>query len=170
MNRNQIAGINTLITPNDSTKKTNSTSSLTTLGGSYNQGNMVTEHVLSQVNSAPVNSMQPGCQVHSYVGNNCIFNGNINQGDFNALQFHNDQHNGKSLQVNFQSSNKTQNTLHRVVQVVKSCQQVLSNLNEFMVTELGTLFTNKSIDLTVTVMPLVREFNQVCQVFADNIN
>ena len=49
-------------------------------------------------------------------------------------------------------------------------QQVLGNLNEFMVTEFRTLFTNKCIDLTVTVMPLVRKFNQVCQVFADNIN
>ena len=39
-----------------------------------------------------------------------------------------------------------------------------------MVTEFRTLFTNKCIDRTVTVMPLVREFNQVCQVFADNIN
>ena len=56
------------------------------------------------------------------------------------------------------------------MQVVKSCQQVLSDLNEFMVTEFRTLFTNKCIDLTVTVMPLVREFNQVCQVFADSVN
>ena len=50
------------------------------------------------------------------------------------------------------------------------CQQVLGDLNEFMVTEFRTLFTNKCINLTTTVMPLVREFNQVCQVFADNIN
>ena len=56
------------------------------------------------------------------------------------------------------------------MQVVKSHQQVLSNLNEFMVTEFRTLFTNKHIDLAATVMPLVREFNQVCQVYADNIN
>ena len=48
-------------------------------------------------------------------------------------------------------------------------QQVLGDLNEFMVTEFRTLFTNKCIDLMATVMPLVREFNQVCQV-ADNIN
>ena len=34
--RNQIAGINTPITPSDSPKKANSISSLTTLGGSYN--------------------------------------------------------------------------------------------------------------------------------------
>ena len=39
-----------------------------------------------------------------------------------------------------------------------------------MVTEFRTLFTNKCISLTVTVMPLVREFNQVCQVCADNVN
>ena len=39
-----------------------------------------------------------------------------------------------------------------------------------MVTEFRTLFINKCIDLTATVMPLVREFNQVCQVFADNVN
>ena len=64
----------------------------------------------------------------------------------------------------------TKNNLDRVVQVVKSHQQVLSNLNEFMITEFRTLFTNKCINLTVTVMPLVREFNQVCQVFADNVN
>ena len=56
------------------------------------------------------------------------------------------------------------------MQVVKSCQQVVCNLNEFMVTEFRTLFTNKGIDLTVTVIPLVREFNQVCQIFADNVN
>ena len=56
------------------------------------------------------------------------------------------------------------------MQVVKSCQQVLSKLNEFMVTEFRTLFTNKCISLTATVMPLVRVFNQVFQVFADNVN
>ena len=50
------------------------------------------------------------------------------------------------------------------------CQQVLGDLNEFMVTEFRTLFTTKHIDLTATVMSLVREFNQACQVFADNIN
>ena len=88
---------------------------------------------------------------------------------FNALQFCNDQHNDKSLQVNFQSSNRSQNNLDRGVQVVKSHKQVLSDLNEFMVTEFRT-FTNKCINLAVTVMPLVREFNQVCQVFADNVN
>ena len=60
--------------------------------------------------------------------------------------------------------------LKKVVQVVKTCQQVLGDLNEFMVREFRTLFTNKCINLTVTVMSLVREFNQVCQVFADNIN
>ena len=68
-----------------------------------------------------------------------------------------------SPQVNFQSRNKSQNNLDRVVQVVKSCQQVVSNLNEFMVTEFRTLFTNKCINLTVRVIPLVREFNQLCQ-------
>ena len=56
------------------------------------------------------------------------------------------------------------------MQVVKSHQQVLSNLNDFMVTEFRTLFTNKHIDLAATFMPLVREFNQVCQVFADNVS
>ena len=48
-------------------------------------------------------------------------------------------------------------------------QQVLGDLNEYMVTEFRTLLANKCMDLTATVMPLVREFNQVCQVFADNI-
>ena len=52
---------------------------------------------------------------------------------------------------------------------MKTWLQVLGNLNEFMVTEFRTLFTNKCIDLMATVMPLVREFNQVCHVFADNI-
>ena len=47
---------------------------------------------------------------------------------------------------------------------------MLSNLNEFMVTEFRTLFTIKYIDVAATVMQLVREFNQVCQVFADNVN
>ena len=74
------------------------------------------------------------------------------------------------LQVTLQGNNQNQTNLDRVVQVVKSHQQVLSNLNEFMVTEFWTLFTNKDIDLAATVMPLVREFNQVCQVFADNVN
>ena len=106
--------------------------------------------------------MQTGIQVPSYVIDNDRFSGNTNQGDLNALQFRNNQHSGKLLQVNLQGSNQTQNNLDRVVQVVRSCQQVLSNLNEFMVTEFRTLFTNKHIDLTVTVMPLVREFNQVC--------
>ena len=49
-----------LITPNDSTKKMSSTGSPTTLGGSYNQGNVVTEHVPSQVNSSQVNNTQIG--------------------------------------------------------------------------------------------------------------
>ena len=66
--------------------------------------------------------------------------------------------------------NKSQSGLNKVVQVVKTCQQVLSDLNDYMETEFRTLFTNKCIGLTVTVMPLVRELNQVCQVFADNIN
>ena len=84
--------------------------------------------------------------------------------------FHNNQQNGKSLQVNLQGNNQNQINLDRVVQVVKSCQQVLSDLNEFMVTEFQTLFTNKHVNLAGTVMPLVREFNQVCQGFADNVN
>ena len=166
--RNQIAGIDTLITPSDSPKKANS--SPTTLGGSYNQGNTVTDHVPSQVTSPQVHSVQTGSQVPSNVINNDQFNGNTNQCDINALQFHNNQHSGKLLKVNLQGSNQNQNNLDRVVQVVKSCQQVLGNLNEFMVTEFRTSFTNKHIDLEATVMPLVREFNQVCQVFADNIN
>ena len=168
--RNQIAGIDTLITPSDSPKKANSTSSQTTLGGSYNQGNTITDHVPGQVTSPQVHSMQTGSQVPSYVINNDLFNGNINQGDINALQFHNNQHSGKLLQVNLQGSNQNINNLDRVVQVVKSCQQEVSDLNAFMVTEFRTLFTNKGIDLAATVMPLVRGFNQVCQVFADNIN
>ena len=86
------------------------------------------------------------------------------------LQFHNSQHSGKLLQVHPQGSSQNQNNMDRVVQVVKSHQEVLSDLNEFMVTEFRTLFTNKHIDLAVTVMPLVREFNQVRQVFADNVN
>ena len=85
------------ITRNDSTMKTNSTSSPTTMGGSYNQGNMVTEHDPSQVNSLQVNNMQIGSQVPSYVVNNGAFKDNTNRGDFNALQFPNDQHNDKSL-------------------------------------------------------------------------
>ena len=80
--RNQIAGINMLITPHDNTKKTNSTGSLTTLGGSYNQGNIVNEHVPSQVNSPQVNNMQIGSQVPSYVVNNGTFNDNTNWGNF----------------------------------------------------------------------------------------
>ena len=160
--RNQIAGTDTLITPSDSPKKTNSTSSLTTLGDSYNQGNTVTDNVPGQVTSPQVHSVQTDSQVPSYVINNDQFNGNTNQGDINALQFHNNQHSGKLLQVNLQGSNQNQNNLDRVVQVVKSHQQVLSDLNEFMVTELRTLFTNKHINLVATVMPLVREFNQVC--------
>ena len=111
--------------------------------------------------------MQTGNQVPSYVINKDQFNGNVNQSDINALQFHNNQHSGKLLQVNLQGNNQNQNNL---VQVVKSCQQVLSNLNEFMVTKFRTLLTNKHINLATTVMPLVREMNQVCQVFADNIN
>ena len=114
--------------------------------------------------------MQTGSQVPSYVITDDRFNGNINQGDINALQFHSNQHGGKSLQVNLQGSNQNQNKLERVVQAVKSYQQVLSDLNEFMVTEFWTLFTNKCINLAATVMPLVREFNQVCEVFADNVN
>ena len=122
------------VTPNDNTKRTNSTGSPTTLGGSYKQGKMVTEHVPSQVNNLQVNNMHIGSQVPSYVVNNGTLNNKTNQGDFNALQLRNDQHNDKPLEVNFQSSNKSQNSLDRVVQVVKSHQQVLSNLNEFMVT------------------------------------
>ena len=155
------------------------------MGGSYNQGNTVTDHVPKQVTSPQVCSTQTGSQVPSYVINNDRFNGNTSQGDINALQFHNNQHSGKLLQVNLQGNNQNQINLDRVVQVVKSHQQVLSNLNEFMVTEFRTLSTNlnefmvtefrtlstnKHINLAATVMPLVREFNQVCQVFADNIN
>ena len=71
------------------------------MGGSYNQGNMVTEHVLSQINSPQVNNMQIGSQVPSYVVNNGAFNDNTNQGDFNTVQICNDQYNDKSHQVNF---------------------------------------------------------------------
>ena len=49
-----------LITPNNSTKRTNRTGSLTTLGGSYNQGKMVTEHVPSRVNNLQVNNTHIG--------------------------------------------------------------------------------------------------------------
>ena len=62
------------ITPNDSTKRTNSAGSLTTLGGSYNQCNMVTEHVPSQVNSLQINNMHIVSHVPSYVVNNGTFN------------------------------------------------------------------------------------------------
>ena len=66
------------ITPNDSTKTSKSTSSPTTLGGSYNQGNMVTEHVPSHINSPQVNNMQIGSQVPSCVFNNGTFKDNTN--------------------------------------------------------------------------------------------
>ena len=72
------------------------------MGGSYNQGNMVPEHVPSQVNSLQVNNMHIGSQVPSYVVNNGAFNDNTNWPDFNVLQLHKDQDNDKSLQVNFQ--------------------------------------------------------------------
>ena len=78
--------------------------------------------------------------------------------------------NDKPFQINAQGGNKPQISLNKVVQVVKMCQQVLGNLNEFMVMEFRTLFTNKCINLMATVMPLVSKFNQVCQVFPDNIN
>ena len=71
------------------------------MGGSYNQGNTVTDHVPSQVTSPQVHSVQTDSWVPSYVINNDQFNGNTNQGDINALQFHNNQHSGKSLQVTF---------------------------------------------------------------------
>ena len=48
------------ITANDSTKTTNNTGSLITLGGSYNQGKMVSEHVSSQVNNLQMNNMHIG--------------------------------------------------------------------------------------------------------------
>ena len=64
--RNQIADINMPITPNDSTKRTNSTGCLTTLVGSYKQGKMVTEHVPSQVNNLQMSN--------SYVVNNGTLN------------------------------------------------------------------------------------------------
>ena len=53
---------------------------------------------------------------------------------------------------------------------MKSYQQILSNLNTFIVTEFRTFFINKCIDPTAAVLPLVTEFNQVCQVFADNVS
>ena len=168
--RNQIAGIDTPITPNESPKKANSTNSPTTLEGSYNQGNTVTDHVPSQITSPHVCSVETGSQVPSYVTNNDQFNGNTNQGDINLLQFQKSNHSGKLLQVNLQGNNQNQINLDRVVLIDKSCQQVLSILNEFMVTEFRTLFTNRCINLAATVIPLVREFNQVCHVFADNIN
>ena len=103
---------------------------------------------------------------HYYI----LCNNNTSQDPFNTNQPCNDPHNDKQFQVIAQIGNKPQDGLNKVVQVVKMCQQVLGNLNEFMLTEFRTLFTNKCIDLIVTVMPLVREFHQVCQVFADNIN
>ena len=57
---------------------------------------MVNEHVPSQVNISQVNNMYIGSHVPSYVVNNGAFKDNTNQGDCNALQFHNDQHNDKS--------------------------------------------------------------------------
>ena len=109
-----------------------------------------------------MNNMHIGSQVPSYVVNNGTLNNNTHQDQFNTLQPCNDPHNDKPLQVNFQSSNISQNSLNKVVQVVKMCQQVLSDLNEFMVTEFRMLFTNKHINLMATVMPLVREFITRC--------
>ena len=116
------------------------------------------------MNNTHIGALGPG-----YVVNNGTLNDNTNRDPFNTSQPCNDPCNDKPFQVNVQSSNKPQNSLFKVVQVVKTCQQAVGNLNEFMVTKFRTLFTNKCINLMVTVMPLVREFYQVCQVFADNI-
>ena len=113
--RNLIAGINTPITPSNNPKKDNSMSSLTTLGGSFYQGNTVTDCVTSQVASPQVHNMQIGSQVPSYIINNDRFDGNINKGDSNTLQFHNSQHSGRLLQVNPQGCNQNQNNMGRVV-------------------------------------------------------
>ena len=66
------------ITPNDSTKRTNSTGSPTTLGGFYDQCKMVTEHIPSLVNNLHMNNMHVGSQVPSYVVNNDTLNDNTN--------------------------------------------------------------------------------------------
>ena len=168
--RNQIAGIDMLVTANDNSKMTNNTGSPITLEGSYNQGKMVTDHIPNQVNNLQMNNTHIGAQVPGYVVNNGTLNDNTSRDPLNTSQPCNDPHNDNPFQVNAQGGNKPQNSLNKVVQVVKTHQQVLGNLNEFMVTKFRTLFTNKCINLMVTVMPSVRKFNQVCQVFADNIN
>ena len=168
--RNQIAGIDTLVTTNDNSKTTNNTGSPITLEGLYNQGKGVTDHIPNQVNNLQMNNTHIGTQVPTYVINNGTPHDNTSQDPFKATQPCNDPCSDKQFQVIAQGGNKPQSGWHKVVQVVKTCQQVLGDLNEFMVTEFRTLFTNKCIDLTGTVIPLVREFNQVCQVFADSIN
>ena len=117
-----------------------------------------------------MNSIHIRTQVPTYIINNEMPHDNTIQDPFQAAQPCNDPHNDKQFQVIAQGGNKPQTGLNKVVQVVKTHKQVLGNLYKLMVTKFRTLFTNKCIDLTVTVMPLVREFDQVCQVFANNIN
>ena len=61
--RNQVTGIDTLVTVNDNSKTTNNTGSPVTLGGSYNQSKMVTEHIPSQVSNLQMNNIHIGNQV-----------------------------------------------------------------------------------------------------------
>ena len=168
--RNLIAGIDTPVTTIDSSKSTHNTGSPTTLEGSYNQGKGVTDCIPDQVNNPQMKSIHIGTQVPTYVINDEAPHDNTIQDPFKAAQLGNDPHNNKQFQVIAPGGSKPHTSLDKIVHVVKMHKQVLGDLNEFMVTEFRTLFTKKCIDLTVIVMPLVREFNQVCQVFANNIN
>ena len=151
--RNQIAGIDTSVTTNNNSKPTHNTGSPVALEGSYNQGKGVTDCILDQVNNPQMNSIHIGTWVPIYVINDETPHDNTIQDPFKAAQLGNDLHNDNQFQVIEQGDSKPHISLNKVVQVVKVCQQVLGDLNEFMVTEFRTLFTNKCIELTVIVMP-----------------
>ena len=130
----------------------------------------MTDHIPDQVNNPQMNSIHIGTQVSTFVINDGAPHDNTIKDPFKAVQLGNDPHNVKQFQVIAQGGSKPHTGFNKIVQVVKTHQQVLGDLNKFMATEFRTLFTNKCIDLTGIVMPLVREFNPVCQVFANNIN
>ena len=133
--RNQITGIDMPVTDNDNSKTTNNIGSPITFEGSYNQGKKVTDHIPNQVNNLQMNNTHIGTQEPSYVVNIGALNDNTNQDPFNTSQPCNDLHNDRPFQVNVQGNNKPQNSLNKVVQVVKTCQQVVGDLNEFIVKE-----------------------------------
>ena len=130
----------------------------------------MTDCIPDQVNNPQMNSIHIGAQVPTCVINDEAPHDNTIQDPFKVAQLGNDPLNDNQFQVIAQGGSKPHTSLNKVVQVVKTCQQVLGDLNEFMVTEFRTLFTNKCIDLMAIVMPLVREFNQVCQASANTIN